>query len=691
MDSIDINEITEEEAMLQIKQLSDEIDKHNKAYYVDNNPLISDANYDLLVNIFKKLSAKFPSIEIQNNPLKQVGAKVSSKFSKVKHTVPMLSLDNAFNNEDFEDFITRCQKFLLINYFPQFCCELKIDGLSFSAVFKNGKLHHAATRGDGYIGENITDNLKTISNFPQKIENVPEYFEVRGEIYMQKDDFLKLNEMQLANNLPLFANPRNAAAGSIRQLDSSITAQRPLRYFVYAVGQISDPGFFNLQSDVLEICAKLGFCTAKHFKVASSFEEVFDFYEYVSQIREKLDYEIDGVVYKINNFALQQRLGFVGRSPRFAIAYKFPADIASTKILNIKLQVGRTGAITPVAELEPVAIGGVIVSKATLHNFQDIEKKDICIGDYVFLSRAGDVIPKISEVDFSRRESVTKIDLPTNCPSCGADLEIKSFEERGVEDAIIRCNNTWQCPDQIFERVAHFASRDALNIVGLGKKQVKFLLQHNFIKTVVDIFDLENKKNALAEYDGWGDKSVQNLLENIEAAKNISLDKFIYALGIRYLGQNNSLILAREFVTAQNFYDALLKLKDKNQELLNKLDSIDGLGAKILQGISEFSQHQENIEIIQALISILKIQDYRQSTDTAISGLNIVFTGSLNNMSRSEAKAIAESMGAKVSGTISSNTDILVAGDKSGSKLKKAQSLGVRVISEDEWLELSDV
>jgi DNA ligase (NAD+) len=691
MDSIDINEITEEEAKLEIKRLSDELNKHNKAYYVDNNPLISDADYDLLVNIFKTLSVKFPSIEIQNNPLKQVGAKVSSKFSKVQHTVPMLSLDNAFNNEDFEDFITRCQKFLLINYFPQFCCELKIDGLSFSAVFKNGKLHHAATRGDGYIGENITDNLKTISNFPQIIENVPEYFEVRGEIYMQKDDFLKLNEMQLANNLPLFANPRNAAAGSIRQLDSSITAQRPLRYFVYAVGQISDPGFFNLQSDVLEICAKLGFCTGKYFKIASSFEEVFDFYEYANQIREKLDYEIDGVVYKINNFALQQRLGFVGRSPRFAIAYKFPADIASTKILNIKLQVGRTGAITPVAELEPVAIGGVIVSKATLHNFQDIERKDICIGDYVFLSRAGDVIPKISEVDFSRRESVTKIELPIKCPSCESDLEIKSVEERGLEDAIIRCNNTWKCPDQIFERVAHFACRDALNIVGLGKKQVKFLLQHNFIKTVVDIFDLENKKNALAEYDGWGDKSVQNLLENIEAAKNISLDKFIYALGIRYLGQNNSLILAREFVTAQNFYDASLKLKDKNQELLNKLDSIDGLGAKILQGISEFSQHQENIEIIQALISILKIQDYRQSTDTAISGLNIVFTGSLNNMSRSEAKAIAESMGAKVSGTISSNTDILVAGDKSGSKLKKAQSLGVRVISEDEWLELGDV
>jgi DNA ligase (NAD+) len=682
MDPVDINieEIGREQAFKILRDLGDEINKHNKAYYSDNKPLISDADYDLLVNMFRKLYAKFPDLDIPNNPLKQVGAKVSNKFSKVAHNIPMLSLDNAFDDEDFEDFIVRCQRFLLIDHFPQLCSELKIDGLSFSAYFEHGRLKYAATRGDGYIGENITENLKTIENFPTVLENVPDIFEVRGEIYIQKEDFLKLNQIQQINNLPPFANPRNAAAGSIRQLDANITARRPLKYFVYAIGEISDSKYLTKQDEVLTTCSRLGFCTTSYFKVVNDFQGAYDFYEAAVQIREKLSYEIDGVVYKINDFALQQRLGFVGKAPRFAIAYKFPAYIATTKVLDIKLQVGRTGAITPVAELVPVAIGGVSVSKATLHNFQDIERKDVCVGDYVFLSRAGDVIPKISEVDFSRRQDVKKVELPKVCPSCNSVLVITP------EDAIIRCNNTWECPDQIFERIAHFTSRNALNIVGLGKKQVKFLLQEKFITNVVDIFGLQEKSQILMQCDGWGERSVQNLLENIDNAKSPSLDKFIYAISIRYLGQNNSLILAREFKTAQNFFEGLLSINAGDKALLTKLDLIDGLGPKILQGILEFAKHQPNLEIVKSLIDILQIKEYQQSNNSAISGLNIVFTGSLKTMSRNEAKAIAENMGAKVSNTISANTDILVAGEKSGSKLKKAQELGVRTVSEEEWV-----
>jgi DNA ligase (NAD+) len=680
---IKVEEIDDNNAQKILQDLADDITRYNKAYFLDNKPLISDSEYDLIVVTFRQLLDKFPDINIKNNPLKQVGTKVNGKLAKIEHSIAMLSLDNVFSDEEFDDFIDRCQRFLLIDYFPQFCCELKIDGLSFAARFKNGKLQYAATRGDGYSGENITENIKTIVSFPQQIEGVPEDFEVRGEIYIEKTTFLKLNEEQLKNQLPLFANPRNAAAGSIRQLDASITAKRPLKYFVYAIGEISDSDFFQNQSDVLNFCKKLGFCTSEHFRVANNLREVYDFYQYATQIRDRIDFEIDGVVCKINPFNLQKRLGFVGRAPRFAIAYKFPAYIALTKLLDVKVQVGRTGAITPVAELEPVAIGGVIVSKATLHNFQDIARRDIQIGDYVFLSRAGDVIPKISEVDFTKRVDTKKIPLPKHCPSCDSVLNVNDV------DAIIRCDNTWNCPDQIFERIAHFASRDALNIVGLGKKQVKFLLQEGFITNVIDIFFLANKADELMQWDGWGQKSVQNLVDNIENVKQPALDKFIYALGIRYLGQNNSVILAREFVVAENFLTALLHIKENDTLLLTKLDNIDGLGSKILQGICEFAKHEANIDSVRKLTEVLQIQDYRQINNSSISGLNIVFTGSMQSMSRSEAKSIAENMGARVSGAISANTDVLVSGEKSGSKLKKAADLGVRIIDEEGWLAIA--
>lgn len=678
--SIDIQDIGQQEAFDVLQSLKLEISKHNKAYYIDNKPLVSDAHYDMLVNVFSAILLKFPDLVIQDSPLKEIGAKASAKFLKIEHNIPMLSLDNVFNAQEFEDFIVKCQKFLLIDYFPELCCELKIDGLSFSAYFVGGQLKYAATRGDGYIGEDITKNLKTIANFPTYLSDVPDIFEVRGEIYMQKDDFAKLNQAQLSIAEHVFANPRNAAAGSIRQLDPCVTASRPLRYFIYGAGQVSPNAFFNKQQDLLTFCDKAGLSVSNHQGLAESFEQAFEFYQRAMELREHLGFEIDGVVYKINDFALQKRLGFIGRAPRFAIAYKFPALLTSTKLLDIKLQVGRTGAITPVAELEPVAIGGVVVSKASLHNFQDIERKDLCIGDYVFLYRAGDVIPKISEVDFSRRKDVSKILLPKNCPSCGCQLDIDE------SDAVLRCDNTWECPDQILERLAHFASRDALNIVGMGKKQLRGLLQNKFISHAVDIFYLHEKSQVLDQCERWGQKSVENLLENINNAKNTSLDKFIYALGIRYIGQNTSLILAKEFVSASNFAAGLLDLARKDQDLCSRLDLIDGLGPKILQGLTEFASHKDNLDLVNRLVSVLQVRHQQLQKTSALSGLNIVFTGSLSSMSRSEAKALAQSKGANVLGSISQTTDILVAGEKAGSKIKKAAQLGVQVMQEEQWL-----
>jgi len=678
---INIEALNKNEATKLLKELSSEIEKHNKAYYVENKPLISDAGYDLLVRITKALQERFPDIHLEQDILQEVAPKAQAGFTKITHRIPMLSLDNAFEVEDFEDFIARCQRFILIDHFPQLCCELKIDGLSFAAVFEKGRLKYAATRGDGYVGEDITENLRTIKSFPQSLQNVPDIFEVRGEIYISKNDFLELNKSQLAKNLPTFANARNAAAGSIRQLDSSVTAARPLKYFVYSV--VDTDNLFKTQDEVLKYCGDLGFRLEEYSQAANNLDEAIAFYEKIKNLRDSLDHEIDGVVYKVNDLALQKRLGFVGKAPRFAIAYKFPAFLATTKIKDIKLQVGRTGAITPIAELEKVNISGVVVGKATLHNFDDIARKDIRIGDQVSLYRAGDVIPKIQEVDFSKRKGdERKVDLPRFCPSCNAHLEFN------CDDAIIRCNNIWNCPDQLLEKIIHFVSRDALNIVTLGDRQVKFLRDRQFIKTPLDIFYLSQYADDLMKLEGWGKKSVDNLLANIEKATNTSLDKFIYALGIRYLGQTNSFMLAKEFKTADNFLNALIELNKDDKEVLEKLDLIDGMGAKTLQGIYEFALHGPNIQMVRSLISVLSIKDLVFQSNSTISGLSIVFTGTMQSMSRSEAKMIAQNLGAKVGSAISSNTDILVVGEGSGSKLKKAKELGIKTLSEQEWKEL---
>jgi DNA ligase (NAD+) len=596
-------------------------------------------------------------------------------------------LNNAFTKDDVIDFTDRIKNFLKLNNFSEIFCEPKIDGLSFSVRFEKGILYKAATRGDGSIGEDITNNIKTIKNFPQIIENAPEILEVRGEVYINKDDFENLNKRQLENEKPRFANPRNAAAGSLRQLDAKITAARPLKYFIYGIGTVSHK-IANSQDELLNVLKGFRFAVNEVGRLATNEQDILDFYEYLKTSRDKLPYEIDGVVYKLNNFALQDRMGFVARSPRFAIAHKFPAIIGITKLLDITVQVGRTGVLTPVAELEPVSIGGVSVARATLHNFHEVARKDVRIGDYVYLQRAGDVIPQITSVDLDRRLlSSQKITPPTICPSCGSQLH---YEE---VDIIIYCDNGLNCQAQNYERLRHFASKGALDIEGLGKKQVLFLLKQNLISNPIDIFLLQKKNQSsltrLENMPGWGAKSVEKLFINIEKSKKISLSRFIYSLGIKHIGESNAKLLAKEFITAKNFLKSMIDLANGNQDIYQHLNNIDGIGDKTLVDILNFFNIEQNIDVIKNLIEILEIEEYKDSTiQTSLTGKIIVFTGSMDNLSRAEAKAGAERFGAVVASSVSSSIDMVVAGQDAGSKLKKARALNIKIIDEQEWLTL---
>ncbi|MDR0329328.1 MAG: NAD-dependent DNA ligase LigA [Rickettsia sp.] len=681
-----IEHLSESEVENLLKQLASEIEKYNKAYHQEDTPLISDAEYDQLFNLNLELEKKFPHLVLANSPTKQIGSLAAEKFSKVKHINPMFSLSNAFDNEDVSEFINRIKNFLRLDSFQPIFCEPKIDGLSFSATYKNGILTTAATRGDGFIGEDITENIKTIKHFPHSIVSRPEILEVRGEVYINKNDFLLLNQAQELFGKDKFANPRNAAAGSLRQLDPNITASRPLQYFVYAVGSSSSK-IADSQDALLHKLKELGFIVNNIGKLAYSKDDLKFFYEYLNSSRDQLPYEIDGVVYKLNDFALQQRMGFITRSPRFVIAHKFPAIVGQTKLINITLQVGRTGVLTPVAELEPLSIGGVRVSRATLHNYQEIIRKDIRINDYVFLQRAGDVIPQIIAVDFTRRSSESqKIDIPKLCPSCGSNLHYNQ------ETIIIRCDNGLNCPAQNYERICHFSSKNALDIDGLGKKQIEFLLKESLIKNPVDIFYLQNnnEKNLvkLENMIGWGRISVENLFANIDKAKNVSLNRFIYSLGIRHIGEQNAKLLAREFQNYGNFIEAMESLLKGDQPMYQRLNDLEGIGDKILVDIIDFFDIKENLQIIHQLSKILEIQDYSgQTIKTALTGKVVVFTGSLLTLSRAEAKSQAEKLGAKVSSSVSSATALVVAGADAGSKLRKAKKLGIKIIDEDEWLE----
>lgn len=688
--TINIEQLTSDHAKKIVDFLALELQKYDQAYYSDDNPLVTDAQYDFLKNLNNKIIAKFPHLALVNDHSKKVGFTPSAQFSKVVHLKPMLSLANGFCVEDISNFITKIQNFLKIDYCPKIVCEYKIDGLSFNARYEYGILTLASTRGDGQIGENITENLKTIKSFPQTLPITDKVFEVRGEIYITNNDFRVLNIQQQKLGKALFSNPRNAAAGSIRQLDPAITAQRPLKYFVYALGEITNHHFASTQFELLQKLSQLKFSINTDYILSDNLHSMIEFYNNVATERNNLAFEIDGVVYKVNDFALQERLGATSTSPRFAIAYKFPALIGRTKITNITLQVGKTGAVTPVALLIPINIAGVTISRATLHNKQEIESKDIRIGDYVFLHRAGDVIPKINGVDLSARDtqSSERFIFPITCPSCNQNLVVNEGE------TVARCGNSLACPAQIYERICHFVSKDALNIDGLGRQRIQFLLDNKYIVNIVDIFLLEeNNKllssNKLEDIAGWGIKSVNKLFKNINQAKNVILDRFIYALAVKHVGKYSAKLLAKEFKTAKNFIDQSLKLANNVTEIYEKLCNIEGLGVKTADQLKQFFMVSANVNLITKLVNILTIQDWQYHGDNLLlSNQTIVFTGTFATVSRSEIKVQAEKLGAKVGTQVSNNTDLLVVGNKAGNKLQKAQQLGIKIINEEEWIKM---
>lgn len=680
--NINIDNLDIKNARILINDLNEELKKHQHAYFKEDKPLISDAEYDWLWQFTLKILDKFPELKSLDSPTTSIGFKVADEFKKINHTVPMLSLDNAFDDQDFHVFLRKMSNFLNSNNFIELFAELKIDGLSFSAKYQNGVLLHAATRGDGSIGEEITENIKTIKNFPLKLKNAPEIFEVRGEVYIDKNDFVVMNQSVDKQ----FANPRNAAAGSLRQLNPAISALRPLKYFIYGLGEVSAP-VVDTQENLLRYFKELGFCVAPNSRLISDIPNVKEYYQEILSVRSQIGFEIDGLVFKVNDLNLQSRLGFVGRSPRFAIAYKFPAELATSTVKDIIIQVGRTGSLTPVAIIEPVNVGGVMVSRATLHNIQEIRRKDVRINDVVSLQRAGDVIPQILSVYKEKRSEESQIfSYPNNCPSCGSLLSLEKY------DVIIRCENSLECPAQIIERLSHFVSRGALNIKDLGKKQLEFLLNKGLIRNPVDLMDLPNNPllKDLINADGWGAKSVANLVENLNEARNVTLSKFIYSLGIRAIGEANSQILAKEFKNAKDFLNAMIMLANNSENIYTKLDNLDGFGYQIIQAIKYFFLKEENIRIFNDLIVSLNVEDYQnlKRENDKLNNKVIVFTGTLEKMSRIEAKAIAERLGAKVTNQITSKTDLVIVGIGGGSKITKAQELNISTANETEWLQL---
>ncbi len=668
--------MTRSDAAAEVARLVEEIRRHNQLYYQQAQPEISDAEFDAMFRRLEELEAQYPTLRMPDSPTQKVGAAPSRGFKKVKHSVPMLSLGNAFTREDVEDFVERIRRFLGLaeEEAIEFLAEPKIDGLSFTARYENGKYMQAATRGDGYEGEDITANLATIASLPRQIDSEVELLEVRGEVYMDKRAFQALNAAQESRGEKIFANPRNAAAGSLRQLDPAITASRPLYYFVYGWGAVTGdlPG---TQSGVIERLAQLGFVTNPLARLCQA-QALYDYYEEMKRQRASLSYDIDGLVYKINRLDYQERLGFVARAPRWAIAHKFPAEQAVTTLEAIEIQVGRTGALTPVARLTPVTVGGVVVSNATLHNEDEIARKNIRVGDKVIVQRAGDVIPQI--VGVAEQGGGEAYIYPDHCPVCGAKAE----REEG--EAVTRCTGGLTCEAQALEHLRHFVSRNAMDIDGLGEKQLELFRQLGWLNTPVDIFHLARHREELEQREGFGKKSVENLLASIEKARNVELPRFIYALGIRHIGEVNAKLLAKNYGTLEA-WEAAMTAPDATEQL----DRIDGIGSKIVQALLFFFEEQHNREILQQLKKELHVQPYVVAEiDSAIAGKTVVFTGTLEKMTRGEAKARAESLGAKVGSGVSGKTDFLVVGADAGSKAKKAQELGVKTLTEEEWLEL---
>jgi DNA ligase (NAD+) len=683
--------LTEHQAQFEIEELNAQIRHHDKKYYQDNSPTISDAAYDALRKRLEHLEGLFPQFITSDSPTQKVGGVAQEKFAKVKHSKPMLSLGNAFEMEDVSDFLNKIKRFLgwEENKEIDIFCEPKIDGLSFSARYEKGSLKVAATRGDGEIGEDITQNISTIKSLPKKLAgNFPEILEVRGEVYLSHDEFERINKEKIQNGEEPFANPRNAASGSLRQLDTSITASRNLKYFVYGWGEVSEQ-LWGSQSGALEFFEKLGFVINEKIKLCKNIGEIESYYNSIYEVRPDLDYDIDGVVYKVDPIELQERLGFVARAPRWAIAHKFPAAQAKTRISGITIQVGRTGSLTPVAELEPINIGGVVVRRATLHNKDEIERKDIRVGDTVIVQRAGDVIPQIVSVEIEKRQANSeKFIFPETCPVCGSPAVNEN------DEAATRCTGGISCDAQAIEYLKHFSSRNAFDIEGLGDRQIELFWDKALIHEPADIFLLEERNKDLnppiQSWEGYGEKSVTKLFDSINSRREIGLNRFIYSLGIRHIGAENAKLLAKNYVSFDNFYQRAKLFSDIDSAEYQELMTIDGIGAKVAGSIALFFKNPKHISIVDNLITQVKVKDFESvvNSDSVLANKTVVFTGSMVKLTRSEAKALAERNGAKVAGSVSAKTDYVVAGEDAGSKLKKASELGVRIISEDEFLEL---
>ena len=672
------------EAHAEYRALADEIAIHDKRYHQDDAPVISDAAYDSLRRRLEALEDAFPELKGQAAVSRQVGAKPLEKFGKVKHRVPMLSLANVFSDDETGEFVERVRRFLdWANDKPiAFTAEPKIDGLSCSLRYEKGDLVVAATRGDGEEGENVTANVRTIKAIPLRLKgDVPDVLEVRGEIYMDKSEFAVLNARQEAEGKPVFANPRNAAAGSLRQLDPNVTASRPLHFFAYAWGEIVGAMPADTQHGMVAAFKRMGLPTNPLMQRCETVADMLAVYRAIEAQRASLPYDIDGVVYKVDDLALQRRLGFISRSPRWATAHKFPAEKATTILLDIDIQVGRTGALTPVAKLEPVTVGGVVVSNATLHNEDEIARKDVRIGDTVIIQRAGDVIPQILGFVPERRPPHAKpYQFPTHCPICGSHAVREADPKTGELEAVRRCTGGLVCPAQAMERLRHFVSRDAFDIEGLGEKQIEAFYRDGLIARPQDIFTLEARDaralKKLKDREGMGETSARNLFAAIAARRTIALNRFIYALGIRHVGETNAKILARHFRSIET-------LRDATEE---ELTAIEGIGPVVAGSIKDFFGEEHNREVVTALLAEVTPEPPEAvASNSPVAGKTIVFTGALERMSRDEAKAMAESLGAKVSGSVSKKTDLVVAGPGAGSKLADARKHNVEVIDEDEW------
>ncbi len=690
-----VDDLNEKQAKAEHARLGAEIAAHDRRYYQEDAPTVSDAAYDALRQRYSAIEARFPQLRTLESLTQRVGAAPSARFAKVRHAVPMLSLDNAFAEQDVVDFVGRIRRFLrLAEDEPiAFSAEPKIDGLSMSLRYEDGELVTGATRGDGTEGEDVTANVKTLQDVPKRLEGkgLPAVCEVRGEIYMTKAAFLELNRKQAEAGKQLYVNPRNTAAGSLRQLDPTITAARPLGFFAYGWGEVSEMPA-DTQSGMIKWFEHCGFTTNPLTKMCRSVEALLAFHREIEAQRSSLDYDIDGVVYKVDRIDWQERLGFVSRSPRWAIAHKFPAEKAITIVKDIEIQVGRTGALTPVAKLEPVTVGGVVVQNATLHNFDEIARLDVRIGDTVQIQRAGDVIPQVLGVVVEKRPRGTKpYEFPKKCP-CHLHTEVvREQTATGEEGAIARCTGEFACPYQAVEHLKHFVSRRAFDIDGLGEKQIELFYEKEWVREPADIFTLDerNKKIKLEEVEGFGETSVRNLFNAIEARREIALERFIYALGIRHVGETTAAALARGYGSWDAFHTACLKLAKDDAETKAEMDALDQIGDTVIESLHDYFGEAHNRRRIERLAAQVRIRDAEKPrSDSAIAGKTVVFTGTLEQMTRDEAKASAERLGAKVSGSVSKKTDYVVAGPGAGSKLAEAKKLGVAVLTEDEWAKL---